>query len=111
MDAERNSLGGRTLAVLFCLFTLSLLIAPHLWAGGAGGDMPWNTPLQALLNNLTGPTARTVIGIGTAVCGYQWIFGGHEQGSKWLSRVTVGGAIALLAQTAVSYLSFGGALV
>jgi type IV secretory pathway VirB2 component (pilin) len=102
----------RNFALLLGLVALSLVFAPDLWAGGTGGtSMPWNTPMQTFLNNLTGPTARTVVGIGTAIAGYQWIFGGHEQGSKWLSRCVLGGAVALTAQTIVSYASFGGALL
>lgn len=111
MQAIHRSPGARTGALLLVLLALSAALAPELWAGGTGTDMPWNTPLQTLLNNLTGPTARTVVGIGTAVAGYQWIFGGHEKGTVWLSRVAVGGGVALLAQTAISYMAFGGALV
>ena len=106
-----RSTHARPGVLVLALLAVSFVFAPELWAGGTGTSMPWNTPLQALLNNLTGPTARTVVGIGTAIAGYQWIFGGHEQGTKWLSRVAVGGAVALLAQTAISYLSFGGALL
>lgn len=101
----------RDITLLFGLVALSLVFAPDLWAGGTGGDMPWNTPMQTFLNNLTGPTARMVVGIGTAIAGFQWIFGGHEQGSKWLSRVVIGGSIAFLAQNVVSFASFGGALL
>ncbi|HEX8430968.1 MAG TPA: TrbC/VirB2 family protein [Longimicrobium sp.] len=101
----------RETALLLGLLALSFVFVPDLWAGGTGSSMPWNTPMQTFLNNLTGPTARTVVGIGTAIAGYQWIFGGHEQGTKWLSRCVVGGAVALTAQTIVSYASFGGALL
>ena len=34
---------------------------PELWAAGTGGPiMPWNGPLQRLLDNLSGPTAQTL---------------------------------------------------
>lgn len=101
----------REIALFLGLLALSFVFAADAWAGGTGSAMPWNTPMQTFLNNLTGPTARTVVGIGTAIAGYQWIFGGHEQGTKWLSRCVVGGAVALTAQTIVSYASFGGALL
>ena len=99
----------REIALFLGLLALSFVLAPEAWAGGTGSAMPWNTPMQTFLNNLTGPTARTIIGLGTAIAGYQWIFGGHEQGTKWLSRCVIGGAVALTAQTIVSYASFGGA--
>ena len=97
--------------VLFGLLALSFAFAPELWAGGAGSDMPWNTPMQTLLNNMTGPTARMLVGIATAYAGYKWMFMSHEQGANNLSRVAVGGAIALTAQTIISYAAFGGALL
>ena len=87
------------------------IFAPDLWAGGVGTTMPWNTPMQTLLNNMTGPTARALIGIATAYSGYKWMFQSHEQGANNIARVTVGGAIALTAQTIISYAAFGGALL
>ena len=101
----------RVRLVLFGLLAFGLVFAPDLWAGGAGTDMPWNTPMQALLNNMTGPTARALVGIATAYAGYKWMFVSHEQGANNMARVAVGGAIALTAQTIISYASFGGALL
>ena len=102
---------ARPLLVLFGLLALGIMAAPDLWAGGVGTSMPWNTPMQALLNNMTGPTARILVGIATAFSGYKWMFQSHEQGANNMARVTVGGAIALTAQTIISYASFGGALL
>ena len=96
---------------LLGLLALGFLIVPDLWAGGTGTTMPWNTPMQTLLNNMTGPTARALVGIATAFAGYKWMFQSHEQGANSMARVTVGGAIALTAQTIISYASFGGALL
>ena len=93
------------------LLALGIVIVPDLWAGGTGSTMPWNTPIQTLLNNMTGPTARALVGIATAFAGYKWMFQSHEQGANSMARVTVGGAIALTAQTIISYASFGGALL
>jgi type IV secretory pathway VirB2 component (pilin) len=96
---------------LLGLLAIGAIAAPDLWAGGVGSTMPWNTPMQALLNNMTGPTARALIAIATAFSGYKWMFQSHEQGANNMARVTVGGAIALTAQTIISYASFGGALL
>lgn len=108
--AQRNPTVKSGFALLG-LLALSLVFAPELWAGGAGTSMPWNTPMQTLLNNMTGPTARMLVGIATAYAGYKWMFVSHEQGANNVSRVAVGGAIALTAQTIISYASFGGALL
>ena len=97
--------------LLLGLLALGIVIVPDLWAGGTGSTMPWNTPIQTLLNNMTGPTARALVGIATAFAGYKWMFQSHEQGANSMARVTVGGAIALTAQTIISYASFGGALI
>ena len=97
--------------MLLGLLAVGIVIVPDLWAGGTGTTMPWNTPMQTLLNNMTGPTARALVGIATAFAGYKWMFQSHEQGANTMARVTVGGAIALTAQTIISYASFGGALL
>ena len=97
--------------LLLALLALGIVIVPDVWAGGTGSTMPWNTPIQTLLNNMTGPTARALVGIATAFAGYKWMFQSHEQGANSMARVTVGGAIALTAQTIISYASFGGALL
>lgn len=102
---------GRVTMMLLGVAVLGLLLATDAWAGGTGTTMPWNTPMQTLLNNMTGPTARILVGIATAFAGYKWMFQSHEQGANNLARVTVGGAIALTAQTIISYASFGGALL
>jgi type IV secretory pathway VirB2 component (pilin) len=102
---------SRATPLLLAIMVVGLVFVPDLWAGGTGTTMPWNTPMQTLLNNMTGPTARILVGIATAFSGYKWMFQSHEQGANNLARVTVGGAIALTAQTIISYASFGGALI
>src|SRR5690606_15001669 len=52
--------------LLLGVLALGIVIVPDLWAGGTGTTMPWNTPMQTLLNNMTGPTARALVGIATA---------------------------------------------
>lgn len=101
----------RSRLILLGLLALACVYVPDLWAGGTGTMMPWNTPMQTLLNNMTGPTARALVGIATAYSGYKWMFVSHEQGANNVARVAVGGAIALTAQTIISYASFGGALL
>ena len=111
MHSRRFRLELNSRVIFFGLIGLYLLSATDLWAGGTGTAMPWNTPMQTLLNNMTGPTARALVGIATAYAGYRWMFASHEQGANSLARVAVGGAIALTAQTIISYASFGGAVL
>ena len=111
MHRNRSTILRATSRLFLAALVLGLVFVPDLWAGGTGTTMPWNTPMQTLLNNMTGPTARMLVGIATAFSGYKWMFQSHEQGANNLARVTVGGAIALTAQTIISYASFGGALL
>jgi type IV secretion system protein TrbC len=109
MDAKR--LWNRGRKALRGALAATLLSAGQARAGGGGADMPWNTPLQAILDNLTGPTAQLVIGFGTVAAGLYWLFGGHEGGAKWLGRVVIGGVLILFAQSIMGWASFGGALL
>ena len=49
--------------------------------GGTGGtDMPWNGPMQAILDNITGPTGKIIAGLLIALGGIVWGFTRHEEG-------------------------------
>lgn len=51
------------------------------FAGGGGGGLPWEAPLQTLANSLTGPVALGISIIAMAAAGGTLIFGG-ELGSS-----------------------------
>ena len=88
-----------------------LLIGASRSAGAtvAGSPMPWDTPLQNLLNNLTGPTARALVIIAIVACGLLWAFTRNEEGLKKLGQIAFGGAIALGAVAMMASLGFAGA--
>lgn len=90
---------------------LVCLVAPNAFASGAGAAMPWDTPLQNLLNNLTGPTARALVIIAIVACGLLWAFTRNEEGLKKLGQVAFGGAIAMGAVVMMANLGFAGAVV
>jgi type IV secretion system protein VirB2 len=90
---------------------VALLYSSDLMAGGTGTNMPWNAPLTNLLNNLSGPTARAVVGIGVALCGVIWMMKRHEEGAGRLGQAVVGGALVFGAQVFVGAIGFAGALV
>lgn len=83
--------------------------APKAFASSAGAPMPWDTPLQNLLDNLTGPTARALVLIAIVGCGLLWAFTRNEEGLKKLGQIAFGGAIALGAVTLLASLGFAAA--
>ncbi|MDQ6635833.1 MAG: TrbC/VirB2 family protein [Gemmatimonadota bacterium] len=85
------------------------ILAPTAFASSAGAPMPWDTPLQNLLDNLTGPTARALVLIAIVGCGLLWAFTRNEEGLKKLGQIAFGGAIALGAVTLLASLGFAAA--
>ena len=91
-----------------------LLLLPTIaYAAGAGSgaSMPWTGPLQALLDNLSGPTARIVAGLGFVIGGGIWAFSRSEEGAKRFGQIVIGAAIAIGAANIVTSLAFVGAVV
>lgn len=98
-------------ALLFGVAFITLT-APAARASTAGAaPMPWDTPLQNLLNNLTGTTARALVIIAIVACGLLWAFTRNEEGLKKLGQVAFGGAIAMGAVAMLASLGFSGALI
>jgi len=93
-------------AAVFCTPAVAL-------AAGAGGgaSMPWTGPLQTLLDNLSGPTARIVAGLGFVIGGGIWAFSRSEEGPKRFGQIVIGAAIAIGAANIVTSLAFVGAVV
>jgi type IV secretory pathway VirB2 component (pilin) len=90
---------------------LLLIVTPAAFASTGGAAMPWDTPLQNLLSNLTGPTARALVVIAIVACGLLWAFTRNEEGLKRLGQIAFGGAIALGAVALTANLGFAGAVV
>lgn len=78
---------------------------------GGGASMPWTGPLQSLLNNLTGPTARILGALAFVVGGAMWAFTRHEEGAKRFGQAIVGIAVMIGAANIVAALAFVGALI
>jgi type IV secretory pathway VirB2 component (pilin) len=79
-------------------------------AGTGGSDLPWNHPLQVVVDNLTGPTAKTVAALAFVLGGAMWMFTSHEQGAKRFGQALFGVAIVLGAVNLVDALGFQGAI-
>lgn len=110
LGGTRGRAGGLVTRAAVVL-TLSLICAPAAFASTGGASMPWDAPLQRLLSNLTGPTARALVVIAIVACGLLWAFTRNEEGLKKLGQVAFGGAIALGAVTMLTSLGFSGALL
>jgi type IV secretory pathway VirB2 component (pilin) len=79
-------------------------------AGTGGADLPWNHPLQVVVDNLTGPTAKTIAALAFVLGGAMWAFTSHEQGAKRFGQALFGVAVVLGAVNLVDALGFQGAL-
>ena len=93
---------------------VGVLVTPTVaYGAGAGGGaaMPWTGPLQTLLDNLSGPTARIVAGLGFVIGGGVWAFSRSEEGAKRFAQIVIGAAIAIGAANIVTSLAFVGAVV
>ncbi len=99
-------LGGVLLAVALVVPTVLLATT----TSGAP-DMPWTGPLQGLLDNLSGPTARIIGALAFVVGGAMWAFTRHEEGAKRFGQAIVGIAVMIGAANIVSALAFSGATV
>ena len=92
-------------------FTLALALATPALAAGTG--MPWEQPLQQVLDSITGPVARAaaVVAIVIAGCGIMFSEGGS--GVRKLAFVGLG--IAIMFAAVSFFLQFfgfaGGAVI
>jgi len=92
--------------------TLVILLAAaaaEAQAASGGAAMPWEGPLQALADSITGPVAKAVGVIAIAVTGLGVAF---AEGGSWVRRglgIVFGLAIAFTASSfAVSFFGFTG---
>lgn len=92
-----------------------LLLAAGLLARvhAAGSSMPWEAPLESILESVQGPVARIVAVIVIVVTGLTLAFGDTSGGFRRLIQIVFGLSIAFAASSFfLSFFSFsGGALV
>lgn len=96
---------------LFAFAAIILLLPGEAAAGTGGTDLPWNTPLQNLLDNLTGSTARILAGIMLVVGGIVWGFTRNEEGAKRFGQAIVAIALMFGAVQIVNALAFAGGVI
>ena len=86
---------------------IALLAAAQAYAAGTG--MPWEEPLQQVLESVQGPVAKIVAVIIIIVTGLTLAFGETAGGFRRLIQIIFGLSIAFAASSFfLSFFSFGG---
>ena len=90
-----------------CAFLLfAALTAP---AYAAGSNMPWEQPLQQILDSIQGPVAKIIAVIVIIMIGLSLAFGESSGGFRRLIQIVFGLSIAFAASSFfLSFFSFGG---
>ncbi|NOW44915.1 type IV secretion system protein VirB2 [Novosphingobium sp. SG751A] len=83
------------------------LYAMPAWAGGTG--MPWETPLQSIVDSVQGPVAKVIGVIIIVITGLTLAFGDTSGGFRKLIQIVFGLSVAFAASSFfLSFFSFGG---
>ena len=95
------------LATTSALAVTSLTLAAP--AHAAGSSMPWEAPLQAILQSIEGPVAKIIAVIVIIMTGLALAFGDTSGGFRRLIQIVFGLSIAFAASSFfLSFFSFGG---
>lgn len=100
--AYRRRIVGALILGALCLGTSLPVLA-------AGSGMPWEGPLQAVLESVQGPVARIIAVIIIITTGLTLAFGDTSGGFRRLIQIVFGLSIAFAASSFfLSFFSFGG---
>jgi len=101
---HRRSLGATSI-----FGTVYLVVTPAL---AAGSNMPWEQPLNQILQSVEGPVAKIIAVIIIIVTGLSLAFGDTSGGFRRLIQIVFGLSIAFAASSFfLSFFSFGGGVV
>ena len=105
--ARIRSLRAVSLARISALVAAVTLLPVQAMA--AGSNMPWEQPLQQILDSVQGPVAKIVAVIIIIVTGLSLAFGDTSGGFRRLIQIVFGISIAFAASSFfLSFFSFGG---
>ena len=105
MISRLLSLRSRASALAGCAL-LALAAGP---AYASGSSMPWESPLQSILESIEGPVAKIIAVIIIIVTGLTLAFGETSGGFRRLIQIVFGLSIAFAASSFfLSFFSFGG---
>ncbi len=94
------------LASISTLATVALLTSP---AYAAGSNMPWEQPLNQILQSIEGPVAKVLSVIVIIITGLTLAFGETSGGFRRLIQIVFGLSIAFAASSFfLSFFQFGG---
>ncbi|WP_334151469.1 TrbC/VirB2 family protein [Hyphomicrobium sp.] len=97
----------RHVATSASALTVSMMLAPA--AHASGSSMPWEAPLQSILQSIEGPVAKIIAVIIIIVTGLTLAFGDTSGGFRRLIQIVFGLSIAFAASSFfLSFFSFGG---
>ncbi len=89
-----------------------LVLAVALPAHAAGSNMPWEAPLQSVLESIQGPVARIIAVIVIIATGLALAFGDTSGGFRKLIQIVFGLSIAFAASSFfLTFFSFTGGAV
>jgi type IV secretion system protein TrbC len=95
-------------AVAFAFVSLTLSLPAH----AVGSNMPWEQPLQQILQSVEGPVAKIIAVIIIIITGLTLAFGETSGGFRRLIQIVFGISIAFAASSFfLSFFSFGGGVL
>ena len=95
--------------ILRSLATVALTTALTVPAQAAGSGMPWEAPLQQILDSVQGPVAKIIAVIIIITTGLTLAFGETSGGFRRLIQIVFGLTIAFAASSFfLTFFSFGG---
>ena len=90
----------------------ALMLAIAIPAHAAGSNMPWEAPLQSVLESIQGPVARIIAVIVIITTGLALAFGDTSGGFRKLVQIVFGLSIAFAASSFfLTFFSFSGGAV
>lgn len=91
------------------MITVSLVVLVAANAFAAGSGMPWEGPMQKILDSFSGPVAKILGVIAIIATGIGLAFGEGGTGMKKLLQIVFGLSIAFTAASfGLSFFGFGG---
>jgi type IV secretion system protein TrbC len=100
---------GRVRAIMISSLAAAALFAATAPALAAGSNMPWEQPLNQILQSIEGPVTKVVAVIVIIITGLSLAFGDAGGGFRRLIQIVFGLSIAFTASSFfLSFFSFGG---
>ena len=112
MTPSRSSVNPQWRAAMLFGIAAGLLLVLAGPAHAAGSNMPWEAPLQSVLDSIQGPVARIIAVIIIITTGLALAFGDTSGGFRKLVQIVFGLSIAFAASSFfLTFFSFTGGAV